>query len=361
MKNIIYIVLLSSITFLNACKNKADIISPVKAKISESVYAFGTIKSKNQHEVFSKSSGILEEIYIKEGDEINIGDPLFKLENDNSRRNTANARLLSANAAYINNTDKIWDAQNALNLASKKLANDSAFFFKQQSLWESNIGSKLELEQKRLAFENAKVAFVNAEVRLQDLKKQLKLVSDQSKNNLAIAQSLEEDYIIRSDINGVIYKINKELGELVTSISPIAVIGEREFLIEFNIDEIDITKIKKGQKVIIRMDSYKSEVYEGEVSTIYPMMNERTRTFRAEAIFIKKPAQLYPYLTLEANIVINSNPTALTIPRRYLLTDSTVLLENGKIQRVETGLMDYSTVEIKGGLTTNNKIALPQK
>lgn len=359
MKNSYSIVLLWGLTLLYACGNKKEVTTPTKAKISESVYAFGTIKSKNQHDIFSKSNGTLEEIYVKEGGTIKIGDALFKLENDNSRRNTANAQLLATNADYFNNTDKIWDAQNAVSLARKKLVNDSIFFFKQQRLWESNIGSKLELEQKGLAYENSKAAFVNAEVRLQDLKRQLKLVSDQSKNNLAIARTLEDDYIIRSDINGVVYKINKELGELVTSVSPLAVIGESEFLIEFNIDEIDIVKIKKGQKVVIRMDSYKSEVYEGEVSTIYPMMNERTRTFKAEATFTKKPAQLYPYLTLEANIVINSNPDALTIPRRFLLTDTTVLLENGKIQLVKTGLMDYSTVEIKSGLTTHTKIALP--
>ncbi len=359
MKNSFSIVLLLCLTLLYACKNKKEITTPTKAKISESVYAFGTIKSKNQHEVFSKSNGTLEEIYVKEGGIIKIGEPLFKLENDNSRRNTANAQLLAKSSDYFTNTDKIFDAQNAVSLARKKLMTDSMFFSKQQRLWENNIGSKLELEQKGLAFENSKVGFVNAEVRLQDLKRQLKLVSDQSKNNLAIARTLEDDYIIRSDVNGVVYKINKELGELVTSVSPLAVIGENEFLIEFNIDEIDIVKIKKGQKVIIRMDSYKSEVYEGEVSTIYPMMNERTRTFKAEATFTKKPAQLYPYLTIEANIVINSNPDALTIPRRYLLSDTTVLLENGKTQRVETGLMDYSTVEIKSGLTTNTKIALP--
>ncbi len=359
MKNSFSLILLLSLTLLYACNNKKETTTPTKAKISESVYAFGTIKSKNQHEVFSKSNGTLEEIYVTEGGIIKIGDPLFKLENDNSRRNTANAQLLATSSDYFANADKIRDAQNAVSLARKKLENDSIFFFKQQHLWENNIGSKLELEQKRLAYENSKAASENAEVRLQDLKRQLRLVSDQSKNNLAIARTLESDYIIRSDINGVVYKINKELGELVTSVSPLAVIGESEFLIEFNIDEIDIVKIQKGQKVIIRMDSYKSEVYEGVVSTIYPMMNERTRTFKAEATFTKKPAQLYPYLTLEANIVINSNPDALTIPRRFLLTDTTVLLENGKTQRVETGLMDYSTVEIKRGLTTNTKIVLP--
>jgi len=359
MKNPIAVVLLFALILLYSCKNKKETTTPTQSKISESVYAFGIIKSKNQHEVFSKSNGILEKIFITEGGSIKVGDPLFKLENNNAKRNSTNAKLLASSSDYFTNTDKLWDAQNTVNLAKKKLATDSVFYAKQQRLWENNIGSKLELEQKALAFESAKVAFVNAEVRFQDLKRQLKLVSDQSKNNLAIAQTLEDDFIIRSDIDGIVYKINKELGELVTSVSPLAVIGESEYFIEFNIDEIDIVKIKKGQKVIIRMDSYKSEVYEGVVSTIYPMMNERTRTFKAEATFTKKPAQLYPYLTLEANIVINSNPDALTIPRKFLLTDTTVLLENGKTQQVKTGLMDYNLVEIKSGLTTKTKIALP--
>ena len=152
------------------------------------------------------------------------------------------------------------------------------------------------------------------------MKRQLKLASGQSKNNLQIAQSSKDNLIIRSEVDGVVYKINKEQGELVTSLSALAVIGADEFIIELNVDEFDIVKIMPGQQVIIRMDSYKSQVFEANVLSIYPMMNERTRTFKVDAVFTKKPEVLFPNLSLEANIVIKTKQNVLTIPRNYLLT-----------------------------------------
>ncbi|MBL0308889.1 MAG: efflux RND transporter periplasmic adaptor subunit [Bacteroidetes bacterium] len=345
---------------LSGC-NKKEYISPENKNITESAYASGIIKSKNQYQVFSKTNGILEKAFVKEGARIKIGDPLFQMDNKNSKVATRNALLASATADFAINSDRLKDALNSVQMAMKKLSNDSLLFARQKILWNSNIGTRNELEQKELNFENSKVALTRAKVTYEDLQRQLKLASGQSKNNYEIAKLLEKDLIIRSDLDGVVYQINKEQGELASSLSPLAVVGADDFIIELNIDELDIVKIKPGQQVIVRMDSYKSQIFEATITSIYPMMNERTRTFIAEAVFTKRPIELYPNLTLEANIVIHTKQNVLTIPRSYLVNDSTVMLQNGKMQQVELGLMDYNLVEIKKGLTAHSKIALPEK
>ena len=109
------------------------------------------------------------------------------------------------------------------------------------------------------------------------------------------------------------------------------------------------------------MDSYKSEVFEAKITSIEPMMNVRTRSFQVEAEFTNNPARLFPNLTAEANILINTKEGILTIPRNYLVKDSSVMLEGGRLQKVETGLMDYDLVEIKSGLDKNTKIELPEE
>ncbi len=344
-----------------SCKHGNESIAPEIKDITESVYASGIIKSKNQYEVFSKTTGILEITFVKEGMHIKKGDPLFQLDNKSSAFSVENARLASETSDFIVNAERLNDALNAIQLADKKRTNDSLLYIRQKNLWNTNIGTRIEVEQKELNFENSKVALAHAKVAYADLKRQMELASGQSKNNLKIAKSIEDDLIIRSMMDGVVYKINKEQGELVTNLSALAVIGAEDFIIELNIDEFDIVKIKTGQQIIIRMDSYKSQVFEAEVVSIYPLMNERTRTFKTEAVFTKKPNVLYPNLTLEANIVINSKQNALTIPRNYLINDSTVMLENGVMQKVKTGLMDYSLVEIISGITAASKIILPQK
>ena len=357
-KPLVLFVILISLAL--SCKNKKITLQPEVKSITESVYASGFIKSKNQYEVFGKSNGVIEKVFVTEGMRVKKGDPIFQLDNKNLKIATENARLASNATDYKKNAAKLLDAKNIIELAEKKVINDSLLLERQKNLWSKNIGSRIELEQKELNLENSKVSLANAHVKYEDLNRQLKLSSDQSKNNLEIAKIMEDDFIIRSEVEGVIYKINREKGELINGTEPAAVIGTDEFIIELSIDELDIVKITKGQQVIIRMDSYKSEIFEAEIISIDPMMNMRTRSFQAEAVFTKKPSKLFPNLTVEASIVINTKQDALTIPRKYLINNSTVILEGGKLQEVETGLMDYDLVEIKSGINENTKLELPE-
>lgn len=349
------------LSFTLSCTNKSASISPETKNITESIYASGFIKSLNQYEVFGRASGTIEKVFIEEGMPVKIGDPIFQLENKNLRLATENARLASSDADYKNNINRLSDAKQAIDLAKKKLINDSLLFQRQKNLWSKQIGSKIEFEKMELNYENSKLNLANAISRYDDLNRQLSLASKQSKNNLEIAKILEDEFIIRSEIDGVIYKINKKEGELINGQEPAAVVGTKDFIIELDIDEFDIVKIKKGQQVIIRMDSYKSEVFEARIIAIDPMMNKRTRSFQAEAVFTKKPSRLFPNLTVEANIVINTKQNALTIPRNYLVNDSLVKLKGGILKKVETGLMDYELVEIVSGIDKSTIIELPQE
>ncbi len=107
------------------------------------------------------------------------------------------------------------------------------------------------------------------------------------------------------------------------------------------------------------MDSYKGQVFEALVTKIEPLMNEQSRSFTVNAKFISKPAILYPNLSVEANIVINTKEKALTIPRNYLIGDSVVLVNKDERRRVTIGLRDYQKVEILNGLSASDVIYKP--
>ncbi len=347
-------------SILISCEKKPETILPEIKNITESIYASGFIKSKNQYEVFGRSNGIVKIVFVKEGMSVKKGDPIFQLENQDLKIATENARIASSTADYYRNIDKLKDAEKSIDLATKKLANDSLLFNRQKNLWSNNIGRKVDLEEKELNFENSKVVLARANTTYEDLNRQLKMLSNQSKNNLQIAKLLEDDLMIRSEVDGVVYKVNREVGELINGSEPSAVVGTDEFILQLSVDEFDIVKTKIAQKVIIRMDSYKSQVFEAKIIAIDPMMNIRTRSFQVDAVFTKKPIELFPNLTAEANILVATKQGALTIPRNYLLNDSTIILQGGKLQKVETGLMDYDLVEIKSGLDKDTKIEMPQ-
>jgi hypothetical protein len=88
-------------------------------------------------------------------------------------------------------------------------------------------------------------------------------------------------------------------------------------------------------------------------------MNERSKSFTVEAVFLKNPPSLYPNLTCEANIAIQEKQNVLTIPRSYLLEGDYVLLSNKEKRKVIVGLKDYELVEIISGLTLEDHILKP--
>jgi multidrug efflux pump subunit AcrA (membrane-fusion protein) len=127
------------------------------------------------------------------------------------------------------------------------------------------------------------------------------------------------------------------------------------------VDEYDILKIKKNQLVMVTLDSYKGKVFEARVTKINPLMNERSKTFTIEASFVEQPSVLYPNVSFEASIVLQSKSKAILIPRNFIEDDSIVYKSNGDKVKVKTGLRDYQKIEILSGISINDELIKPSK
>ncbi len=350
-----------SLFMLASCGQKQEYTQPVIEKITESVYASGYLKSNEQYQVFAKVNGLLQKIWVKKGDVVKKGQLIFTLSNEVSKLNVANAQLNAVNADYYANLDKLRELDLAIEVSMKKLGNDQLLLERQRTLWAEQIGTKFELEQRELSYANSKATYESAKLRYNELKKQLRFSSKQSKHNLSISRSMLDDYNVRSEVNGMVYSIEKEQGEMVSPQAPLAILGSAQhFTIILQVDENDIVKVAPGKKVFITMDSYKGQVFEAVVDHVNPLMNERSRTFEVEATFVKVPEIVYPNLTLEANIIMQSKDNAMTIPRKYLVDDTYVMMSESKRKLVKVGLKDYQKVEILQGLNKDDKIMLPR-
>lgn len=348
--------------FITSCNHSNEGIHPTEETISESVYASGTIKSKNQYQVFSTVSGLIHDVLVKEGEVVKKGAPLIRVLNEPSKLNASNAALAAGYADLSANTYKLNEAKAAIDFARSKMKNDSLLFVRQRNLKSQGIGSQVEFEQRELAYKNSVSNYEVANIRYRDLKRQLEFASTQSKINHQITSTLANDYIIKSEEAGMVYKLLKEKGELINTLSPVAIMGDTtEFMIEMKIDEYDISRVQDGQKVLLTMDSYKGEVFEARIVNIEPFMDEQSRSFTVNAAFIKKPKKLYPNLSAEANIIIRSKYRAITIPRSYLIENSFVMADNHQKRKVEVGLMDYEKVEILSGLSLKDVIYKPAR
>ena len=345
---------------LSACGNKVATVKPTVAPITESVYASGTLKSDQQYQAFAPVTGIIKDVTVSEGDSVHKGSILLTIANTAQKLNEENAALTAAFSSMNANKGKLQDAEQAVELAKRKLKVDSALWRRQQNLWQQNIGSKVDLEQRELAYQSAQSQLLSARVKYDDLKRQLQLNAAQSQKALQLSGTLAADYTLRSEVDGIVYSMLKKKGELVTPQTPLAVVGAAgDFVLEMQVDEYDILKIQKGMKVLVTMDSYKGKVFEAVLTKIDPLMNEKSKTFLAEARFVQAPPQLFPNISFEANIILQSKSKALLIPRTYLINDSFVLNANKQRLRVQTGLKDYKMVEILSGISEADELQKP--
>ncbi len=346
---------------LFACgSSDVDKITPERKAITESVYASGNIKAVDQYEAFTNASGPIQEIFVQEGDSVSIGTPLLAVFSEREKLSRENAEIAKAYADQQANQSKLRDLQLSIDLAKSKMQNDSLLYLRQKNLHEQNIGTDVEFEQKRLAWENAKTAYESLVIRYNDLKREIEFNAKSATKNLAISRVLESDYVLKSKINGKVYAILKEKGEMVTPQVTLAVLGSaNDFLLELQVDEYDIAKVKVGQKVSVSMDSYKGEVFEAVVTKVYPIMDTQSKSFTVEAKFTKTPPRLYPNLSLEANIITEVKENTLVIPRGYLIADSLVVNENEDTLKVQVGIRNYQFAEILEGLDASTVLIKP--
>jgi multidrug efflux pump subunit AcrA (membrane-fusion protein) len=351
------------LSLFSCSKKETDGIKPTVGEVTESVYASGVIKADGQYTVFATVNGTLQKVNVIAGQSISKGQSLFELESDKAELNTENARLayqLSLESSrYIQ--DKISEMEMKVQSSRDKLTLDESIYNRNKNIRNQGGISEVDFERVELAYKSSKINYESAKKQLAQLKAQLK--NDQSRNsvNLKINQKFQSDFSVKSVFSGKLFDVLVKEGTLVTPQTPLAIIGqENSFLLELEVDENDMVRVSTGQKVLVTMDSYKGQVFDAVIDKIYPIMNERSRTFKIEAHFIKPPEKLYPNLTAEANIIIQIKQNTITIPKTYLIEGKYVLVNKDEKRKVETGLSDYQKVEIVSGLTAEETIYKPK-
>lgn len=353
--------LFTVLIFLNACKDKTESVSPIRESITESVYASGVLKAKNQYQVYSTVNGLLQKIHVREGDTVRKGILLFTILNETSKLARENAQLSAELADSRANRTKLDELLLNIDLFKNKMLNDSLQVARKRNLWAQNIGSMVELEQAELNYQNSKTTYESARLRYKDEKRRLEIASKQAQKSLQISRETESNFSITSNVDGRVYSLTTEEGEMVNTQTPLAVIGHaNDYILELQVDEYDVTSIRPGQPVKVVMDSYKGEIFEAVVTKVNPIMNERTKTLTVEADFVTAPPSLYPNLTLEANIILQVKEDVLTLPRKFIINDRLVIKENGDTIPVTVGLKDYLKAAIVSGVDENDVLMLPE-
>lgn len=354
------IVLIAAVIVSCNSKNTPE-IHPQKGNVLQAVYSSATIKPYEYYTVYSTVSGLIQKKFVTEGDTVVQGQILFSVESKATNLNVDNAKLAYQLAAdrFRGSNAVLKDLEGEINTSKLKYANDSLNYFRQKNLFEKGVGTKNELELKKLQYTTALNTLEILQNKYKRTIEELKNDAESKQNLLKTNKALNSDLLMTSNINGKVYDVLKEAGEFISMQEPFAIIGSANlFKVELLVDEVDVANISMGQKVIVTLSAYPNEVFEAKVMKIYPMMDARTQSFKVDCDFIQIPSKLYMGLSGEANIVVQEKKDVLLVPKEYIVNDTLISTTNGNIP-FKRGIEGFSNVEVLSGVDATTILVLP--
>jgi multidrug efflux pump subunit AcrA (membrane-fusion protein) len=345
---------------LQGCTDKQQPVKPEYKLLTEAVYASGNLLPKNEYKVFAQADGVLLRKTVEEGDTVSVGQTLFELESDkqNIRSRNALEQYRIARNNTLQNSPVLQELEASMASAKARWQNDSVNYVRYKNLLENKAASRIDYDRASLAYQTSKNDYISLKNRYEKTRTQLQLELQNAETQYKLNVEQNADYAVKSRINGIVYEVYKEPGEVVKPNEPIALLGNpSEVYLKLTVDELDINRIKKGQKVLVKIDTYKNKIFKAIITKIYPMLNGRDQSFRVDAEFIEEVPRLYAGLTVEANIIIQQKEKALTIPKSYLIgADSVRIDQNGdsKMVKITKGIENFEYVEVTAGLDTSS-------
>ncbi|MFP5110994.1 efflux RND transporter periplasmic adaptor subunit [Bacillaceae bacterium C204] len=315
-------------------------------EISSLLMIPGTVKLSEEQMVYATpDKGEIKKLLVKEGQTVNKGAVLAKLENP----------------------------QLELEIEQNKLAVESA------NLKISQIEMKLDqLEDKEKALSD-QVGKKEAEKQLSPEFEQLEM--EKKFANIDLKQTeLQKDLInkrqdeleIKSTIAGIVLAAKKPAASTIDAANePIIHIGKLEGMTASGLlSEYDTLKVSKGQRVIIRSDAAPGKEWQGEITktAILPEQNQASLQNSTQAVQYPVTVKISgDTKTLKPGFQVimeieTEKKTAMVLPLDTLFDDGgkpyVYLVKDGKAhkQNVKTGITSGKKIEILGGVSKGDKV-----
>lgn len=188
---------------------------------------------------------------------------------------------------------------------------------------------------------------------------------DKAKTVLDITKQRLSKTKIYSPIAGVIKEKRVSSGDNVRPGSNLFTIIQNDPLkISFTVSERDAGKLRTGQDTSFKVDSINNRVFNGRLSLIYPNLDDKTRTLRAEAVVTNSSGVLRPGLFARVTLYTSSARASVVVPVTALLYEADqvkIFTVDGDIARekfVKTGIRHGDLMEITEGLKEGEKVVI---
>ena len=384
---------------------RIEVVEP--SELVEFVTAPGEIEPLIKVDISAKVSALLEELPFEEGRRVTKGDPdadppipasvLIKLDSKDLE-----SRLRSAEASYHGQEAnvEVEKAQIARQKSSlegtaatlKQAGND---FARQKKLLESRDISQATFDQIECNLNELKAQYAAAGHALKASELGLVVLQhnlEASREMIEQAKEALSYTTITSPIDGVVTRINAEVGEVVmtgTMNNPGTIIMQvadlSQMLLVAQVDEADIGNLRVGQKATIRVQAFWDDKFTGVVDTIaltHDLSVSRTKYYKTEILLDEGAKKLHSGLTADVDIETVRHEGILKVPSQSVVsrkvddlpleirrdnpnvdmakTDCLVVyrLVDGKaaVTPVSIGPSDMTHIIIKSGLNVADKV-----
>ena len=324
--------------------DKFETESPVIMTIQQKAVATGKINPKERIEIKPNISGIIKEIYIKEGDEVKVGQ-------------------LLATIKVVPVVSTVNTAMQNINSAEIKLANQKKVFDRQKLLFGQGVISKQD-------FESAETEYKIAKQNLNQAQKDYDIAKTGITSGLEDLASIQ----VRSTANGQALEVPVEVGDQVieantfnagTTIASIADISKMIF--EGKVDESDAGKMHEGMKLKIIIGALQDKDINGRLTFISPQGKEENGAVKYKIkadIIIPEGVSIRAGYSANAEVILSERKNILAIREALMQFDGEkpyleVLQSDGKFKKVyvKLGLSDGIYVQVKG-ISKNDKLKI---
>ena len=168
---------------------------------------------------------------------------------------------------------------------------------------------------------------------------------------------------ITAPLSGTIVERNVSLGGFVAPNETLFRIADlSEVIVEGDVFESDVSKVKLGQDARVRLDAYPDKVFTGKVTFVASGLDPEKRTLDLWVSLGNREGLLRPELFAKIALVVNPNREVIAIPIDAIIDDGVekfVFVKNGDEfvrQDVATGMSDDRYIEITDGLYPGDKV-----
>lgn len=356
-----YILIISVAIIAASCKKEATTYTVKEEILNEAVYASGEIMPVEYDFPSAGTTDRVLKILVKEGDSVKQGDVLVVLgtPSDNTQLDLLINQVALARQNASKNSAGFHELQNKIRLAGQKYKQDSLNAERYKNLAEDKAVSQKDAEQALLQAMGSLTEYNNLQQQYEAFENELSAKLLNAKQQLVQHRQSREGKVLTSRINGEVYNIYLEEGELAETDEPILMVGSaNKFKLELLVDERDINKVALGQKVYFETDAFAEKQFGAEVTKIVPVLQKENRSFKVEARVLDN-ASFYPQSSVEANIMIREKVKAPVIPAEYLLDGDSVNLQRDEQEekiKITAGVRNGNWIEVKGGLKAGDVI-----